>query len=41
MLFINIADIGNKWPLFAIIISPVFADREVKLDGISFCSPDR
>lgn len=38
MLFINFADIGNKQPSFAIIISSVFADREVKLDGISFCS---
>ena len=25
---------------FVIIISSVFADREVKLDGISFCSRD-
>ena len=25
---------------FAIIISSVFADREVKLDGISFCNRD-
>ena len=31
------AAIGNKHSIYAIITHQVFADEEVKLDGVSFC----